>query len=87
MIKKGVTKVGIEAIRLLRTNVATDEIAGKKLDELGRDRINEGMDNISKKWNQKGSGRRKKKKRKSEISITKNSNKIRRLKDIFDSHV
>jgi len=86
LIKKGATIVGTEAIRTA-ANVATDKIAGKKLEESGRDRIYEGIDNISKKWNQKGSGRRKKKKRKSEISITKNSNKIRRLKDIFDSHV
>ena len=61
MIKKGATIVGTEAIRTA-ANVATDKIAGKKLEESGRYPYNEGIDNVSKKWNQNASGRRKKKK-------------------------
>ena len=46
VIKKGATILGTEAIRTA-ANVATDKIAGKKLEESGRDRINEGIDNVS----------------------------------------
>ena len=46
LIKKAATIVGTEAIRTA-ANVATDEIAGKKLEESARDRINEGIDNVS----------------------------------------
>ena len=73
MIKKEATIVGTEAIRTA-ANVATDKKARKKLELSGRDRINAKIDNVSKKWNQNGSGGRKKKKRKSEISMNKNSN-------------
>ena len=48
LIKKAATIVGTEAIRTA-ANVATDEIAGKKLEESRRDRNNEGIDNVSKK--------------------------------------
>jgi len=80
MLKKGATIVGTEAFRTA-ANVATDKIAGKKLEESGRDRINEGIENISQKWNQKGSGKRKK------IKYNQEQKMLKRLKDIFDSHV
>ena len=45
MIEKAATIVGTEAIRTA-ANVATDEIAGKKLEESRRDRNNERIDNF-----------------------------------------
>ena len=83
LLKKGATIVGTEAIKTA-ANVATDKIAGKKLEDAGRTRINEGLENISQQWNQKGSGNRKKKFKKREVSLNQNNKKVRRLKDIFD---
>ena len=84
LIKKGATIVGTEAIKTA-ANVATDKIAGKSFEESGRERIDEGIENISQKWSQNGSGERKKKRfLKKEISIHRNPKKVRRLKDIFD---
>ena len=60
LIKKGATIVGTEAIKTA-ANVATDKIVGKSFEESGRERIDEGIENISQKWSQNGSGERKKK--------------------------
>jgi len=71
-----------EAIRTA-ANVATDKIAGKKFEESGRERLNEGIDQIAKKWKeQKGAGKRKFVK--NQISLHRKHIKLRRLKDIFD---
>ena len=79
VLKKGATIVGTEAIKTA-ANIATDTIAGK---DTGKERINEGIDEISKKWNsQRGSDKRKFHKK--EISIVRKQKKLRRLKDIFD---
>ena len=83
MLKKGATFLGTEAIKTA-ANVATDKIAGKKFEEASRTRIDEGLDNISKQWNQKGAGKTKKRKFK---KVGLNQKKLRRLKDIFDSNV
>ena len=80
VLKKGATILGTEAIK----TAATDKIAGKNFEEASRTRIDEGLDNISKKWNQKGGGKRKKTKFK---KVGLNHKKLRRLKDIFDSNV
>ena len=59
VLKKGATIIGTEAIRTV-ANVATDKIAGKKFEESGRERLNEGIDQIAKNWKeQKGAGKRK----------------------------
>jgi hypothetical protein len=88
VLKKGATIIGTEAIKTA-ANVSTDKIAGKKFEEASRTRVNEGLENISKQWNQKGSGKRKKKKKikKREVSLNQNRKKLRRLKDIFDTNV
>jgi hypothetical protein len=79
VLKKGATIVGTSAIKTA-ANIATDKIAGK---DTGKERISEGIDEISKKWNsQKGSGKRKFHKK--EISLVQKQKKFRRLKDIFD---
>ena len=83
VLKKGATILGTEAIKTA-ANVATDKIAGKNFEEASRTRIDEGLDNISKQWNQKGGGKRKKTKFK---KVGLNHKKLRRLKDIFDSNV
>jgi hypothetical protein len=87
VLKKGATIIGTEAIKTA-ANVATDKIAEKKFEDARRTRVNEGLENISKQWNQKGSGKRKKKKfKKREVSLNPNTKKLRRLKDIFDTNV
>ena len=82
VLKKSATIIGTEAIRTA-ANVATDKIAGKKFEESGRERLNEGIDQIAKKWKeQKGAGKRKFVK--NQISLHRKHKKLRRLKDIFD---
>ena len=82
VLKKSATIIGTEAIRTA-ANVATDKIAGKKFEESGRERLNEGIDQIAKKWKeQKGAGKRKFVKIQS--SRHRKHKKWRRLKDILD---
>ena len=81
VLKKGAQIFGTEAIKTV-ANIATDKIAGKKFEESGKQRLDEGIQKVQEKWNQSGSGKRKFKKK--EISIEKKKKKFRRLKDIFD---
>jgi hypothetical protein len=65
VLKKGANIIGTEAVKTA-ANVATDKIAGKIFEEACRTRVNEGLENISKQWKKKGSGKRKKNKLRNE---------------------
>lgn len=82
VLKKGATIIGTEAIKTA-ANIATDKIAGKSFEDTGKERLNEGIEQVKNNWNsQKGSGKRKFKKK--QISLNRKQKKFRRLKDIFD---